>query len=89
MNDIDRPVWRKSTRSNGGSGCVEVALPAWRTSTRSEGGSGCVEVGLGDHCVGVRDSKDRGGPALWFPETAWADFLTAARAGEFDLPARS
>ncbi|MQA26359.1 MAG: DUF397 domain-containing protein, partial [Micromonosporaceae bacterium] len=57
-----------------------------RKSSRSVGASDCVEVALGDHRVGVRDSKDQGGPALWFPETAWADFIAAARAGEFDLP---
>ncbi len=65
MNDIDRLVWRKSTRSNGGSECVEVAL--------------------GERRVGVRDSKDRSGPALWLPAPAWTDFLAGVRAGAFDF----
>lgn len=64
MNDIDPLVWCKSSRSNGTSSCVEVAL--------------------GDHRIGVRDSKDRGGPELWFSASAWTDFIAAVRAGEFD-----
>ncbi|MER5454335.1 DUF397 domain-containing protein [Micromonospora sp. NPDC002389] len=49
----------------------------WRTSTRSSSNGGnCVEVtdnlpGI----VGVRDSKDPGGPALAFDPTAWQAFV--------------
>jgi hypothetical protein len=51
----------------------------WRVSTRSSSGGGnCVEVGAlvdGSRLVAVRDSKDRTGPALVFPRTAWTAFL--------------
>ena len=51
----------------------------WRVSSRSNSGGGnCVEVGAlvnGSGRVAVRDSKDRTGPALVFPRTAWTAFL--------------
>jgi hypothetical protein len=34
----------------------------------------------------VRDSTDPTGPVLRFPRGAWAAFLGAVRAGEFDRP---
>ncbi|MFI0791192.1 DUF397 domain-containing protein [Micromonospora rubida] len=56
----------------------------WRTSSRSGGDGDCVEVaGFGD-AVGVRDSKDRGGPALSFESAAWAGFVRATRSGALD-----
>ncbi|TDC77009.1 DUF397 domain-containing protein [Micromonospora sp. KC606] len=48
----------------------------WRTSTRSTGNGNCVEVAAVGARVAVRDSKDRSGPALAFPESAWAAFVT-------------
>lgn len=60
----------------------------WATSSYSspEGDNGnCVEVAmLPAATVGVRDSKDRGGPAHRVPADAWSAFLTGVRAGEFD-----
>lgn len=56
----------------------------WRKSSYSNGqDSGeCVEVGMGlPALVPVRDSKDPEGPVLTFAPAAWADFLTAVRAG--------
>jgi hypothetical protein len=51
----------------------------WRVSSRSNSGGGnCVEVGAlvdGSGLVAVRDSKDRTGPALVVPRTAWTAFL--------------
>jgi hypothetical protein len=50
------------------------------------GGSGCVEVRLlPAGRVAVRDSKDPSLPPNDFSPTAWKAFLTAIRAGEFDL----
>ncbi|MEU0550263.1 DUF397 domain-containing protein [Micromonospora sp. NPDC005979] len=47
----------------------------WRASTRSGGEGNCVEVAGFAETVGVRDSKDRPGPALTFTEAAWAAFV--------------
>lgn len=58
----------------------------WRTSSRSQT-SNCVEfapLGAGV-AVALRDSKDRGGPVLVFDRARWADFVTGAKAGVFDL----
>jgi hypothetical protein len=58
------------------------AKDGWRKSSYSntEGGS-CLEV-LDDQAVGipVRDSKTPHGPAVVFPRTGWALFVTAVKA---------
>ncbi|MBO4206116.1 DUF397 domain-containing protein [Micromonospora echinofusca] len=59
----------------------------WRKSSRSGGDGDCVEVAGFAEVVGVRDSKDRQGPVLTFAPGAWAGFVAATRAGEFDRPA--
>jgi Domain of unknown function (DUF397) len=67
---------------------AELSGAVWRKSTRSgNGGNSCVEVAknLSD-VVGVRDSKDRSGPALVFAAEAWTAFLAGVKGGEFDLP---
>lgn len=57
----------------------------WEKSSHSFCNSNCVEVQRRpDGSVGVRDSKDRGGPALAFTGAEWDAFLAGARAGEFD-----
>jgi hypothetical protein len=59
-------------------------LKGWRKSTYSndQGGS-CLEV-LDHHPVGVpvRDSKTPHGPAVVFPRSSWALFVTAVKADE-------
>jgi hypothetical protein len=62
----------------GSSGAV------WRTSSRSDAKRACVEVAAGPDQVGVRDSKDRSGPALVFPSGAWRAFVRELRAGGFE-----
>ncbi|MEU1756842.1 DUF397 domain-containing protein [Micromonospora matsumotoense] len=66
---------------------MDLTGAVWRTSTRSgNGGSTCVEVATNlPQVVGVRDSKDRGGPALTFAPAAWAGFVAATRAGTFGV----
>jgi hypothetical protein len=46
-----------------------------------------VEVSPSDDAthVGVRDSKDEGGPVLEFDRKTWGAFLDGVRAGTFDL----
>lgn len=53
----------------------------WRKSSRSGSEGDCVEVAAFAESVAVRDSKDRGGPALSFTPAAWAGFVRAARSG--------
>lgn len=57
----------------------------WRMSTRTNGQGACVEVAALGDVVGVRDSKDRTGPALAFAPTDWRAFLADVRAGRHDI----
>ncbi|WP_067884680.1 DUF397 domain-containing protein [Nocardia vaccinii] len=57
----------------------------WFKSSRSGAGKECVEVAfLFGERVGVRDSKNPGGPALVFAAADWTAFTTAVRLGLFD-----
>jgi hypothetical protein len=56
----------------------------WRKSSYSGGAQAdsCVEVAPNfPGIVPVRDSKDPEGPALVFPVTAWAAFVSDVKAG--------
>jgi hypothetical protein len=45
----------------------------------------CVEVAPVEAVV-VRDSKNGAdGPVLWFSRAEWGEFVTAVKAGKFDL----
>jgi hypothetical protein len=57
---------------------------AWRTGSRSNGEMACVEVAVVPGSVGVRDSKDRSGPALAFPPSAWQAFMGDVQLDGFD-----
>ncbi|MFD5384036.1 DUF397 domain-containing protein [Streptomyces sp. NPDC059474] len=63
----ESPRWFKSSYSNNGGACIEVAA----NLVASRG------------VVPVRDSKDPHGPALMFEPTAWSSFVSAVRRGEF------
>ncbi|GAB3139135.1 hypothetical protein GCM10027290_07730 [Micromonospora sonneratiae] len=52
----------------------------WFKSSRSADNANCVEVRFVDDAVGVRDSKDRGGPALAFSVAAWSGFVATLKA---------
>ena len=57
----------------------------WFTSTRSGStNANCVEMRLTDTAVGVRDSKNRLGPAFAFAPPAWRGLLTATKSGHLD-----
>jgi hypothetical protein len=70
-------AWRKSSFSDPGN-CVEVGED-WRKSTFSTPAGDCVEAGTAPAGVLVRDTADRGGPALAFPPQAWTAFLAGLR----------
>lgn len=77
--------WRKSSYSGSDGGdCLEV-LDGWRKSSYSgSDGGNCLEVQDGNLAgVPVRDSKNPDGPAVVFPPTGWASFVTALKRGEF------
>ena len=65
---------------------VDLSQAVWRRSAHSGANNNCVEVaGNLPGVVAVRDSKDRGGPALDFRPEAWSAFVAAVKDGEFDL----
>ena len=55
----------------------------WFTSSRSVNNAQYIEVRFG-RAVGVRDSKDRGGPTLDVAGAAWQAFVADVRAGQHD-----
>ena len=65
---------------------TDPSTAEWRKSSYCASGT-CVEVALLGGHVAVRDSKDRRGPLLYFSHSEWADFLDAARNGEFNSTA--
>jgi hypothetical protein len=65
---------------------VDLSRAVWRISTHSGANGNCVEVADNlPGVVAVRDSKDRGGPALAFTPDAWNAFLAGVKDGAFDL----
>lgn len=67
---------------------ADLSNARWFTSTHSGGGQDCVEVAfLSEGPVGVRDSKDRTGPALIFTPGEWEAFTSIVRNGELDRQA--
>lgn len=50
----------------------------WKTSSAS-GGTNCVEVAFAEDAVLVRDSKNRDGAVLRFPNATWREFVMAVK----------
>ncbi|MFJ3744583.1 DUF397 domain-containing protein [Streptomyces albidoflavus] len=61
------PDWFKSSHSNNGGACIEVAANLVPTH----------------NLVPVRDSKTPSGTVLTFPATAFSSFVAGVKAGEF------
>lgn len=65
---------------------TDLSCLAWRKSSRSNTApEQCVEVANLNHAVAVRDSTDRGGPALIIEPAGWSAFLGRVKAGAVDL----
>ncbi|MBM7443241.1 DUF397 domain-containing protein [Streptomyces sp. HB132] len=62
----ESPRWFKSSYSNNGGDCIEVA----------------ANLVVSHGVVPVRDSKDPSGPVLQFPAGAFASFVADVKAGE-------
>ena len=64
----------------------EFHTATWvKSSFSGPDGGNCVEVArLAEGWVGVRDSKDRTGPALVFALSEWAAFVNGVKGGHFD-----
>ncbi len=57
----------------------------WHKSSRSGTQAQCVEVArLDDGTIGIRDSKDPGGPTLRIGTAEWLAFLEGVARREFD-----
>jgi hypothetical protein len=57
----------------------------WVKSSLSFSNGNCVEVArLPEGAIGVRNSRDPGGPVLSFTPGEWDTFVGRARLGEFD-----
>ncbi len=57
----------------------------WRKARRSANNGACVEVAPSNGQIYVRDSKDRNGHVMQYPERSWRTFVTGAKTGLFDL----
>lgn len=55
---------------------------SWRKSSFSSDTANCVEFAPAGELVGVRDSKDPDGPALWFAPDVWQAFVDTVRNDE-------
>ncbi|MFC9931698.1 DUF397 domain-containing protein [Streptomyces sp. NPDC127190] len=56
---------------------------AWFKSSYSSDGTGnCVEAAYLVSEIGVRDSKDKQGPALVFPRSSWTAFISSVSTGK-------
>ncbi|MFF4079421.1 DUF397 domain-containing protein [Streptomyces sp. NPDC001777] len=65
----ESPLWFKSSYSNNGGACIEVAAN--------------LVASLG--VVPVRDSKDPNGPVLATSPVSFAAFVVGVKAGEFGV----
>jgi Domain of unknown function (DUF397) len=62
---------------------ARLSRATWRKSSHSGGSGNCVQVAsLPPGAVGVRDSKDPGGPALVFTAQAWQAFTDQVKSGK-------
>ena len=64
---------------------ITMTGSTWVKSSLSFANGNCVEVSdQPGGTIGVRNSRDRGGPVLRFTPDEWQAFLGGVRNGEFD-----
>ncbi|MER5974254.1 DUF397 domain-containing protein [Streptomyces sp. NPDC002055] len=62
----------------------DLTKALWRRkSSHSSDTGACVEVAALPDAVAALDTKDPGGPALFFTRNGWTDFIRAVNRGEF------
>ncbi|GAA4010610.1 hypothetical protein GCM10022247_36030 [Allokutzneria multivorans] len=61
---------------------LDTNFTEWRTSSRSGPPQNqCVQVGWSSNAVGIRDTKDPGGPVLAFAPVRFYAFIDWLRTG--------
>jgi hypothetical protein len=69
---------------------IDLSRAVWRKSTFSSQNGGCVEIAANlPGVIAIRDSKRPDGGAHVISGPAFAAFLADARAGRYDISARS
>lgn len=63
---------------------IDFSHSTWQKSTRSQQSGQCVELARTDGWIGLRDSKEPGGPVLVFTAEEFATFLDGVVKNEFD-----
>jgi hypothetical protein len=65
---------------------IAPQFSGWKKSSYSANGNNCVEVAAAPGVVGVRDSKlGADSPILTVTPAGWSTFVSAVKAGRFDL----
>ncbi|WP_307822002.1 DUF397 domain-containing protein [Streptomyces coffeae] len=63
-----------------------AAEDAWfKSSYSNDSGGSCVEIADLTTQVGIRDSKDKHGPALLVPTASWSSFINMVRTESIGL----
>jgi hypothetical protein len=88
-----RTFWKDTNQQRGNVGSTTLRSPlerlssgsSWIKSSLSYANGNCVEVASWPGAkIGVRNSRDSGGPVLRFTSDEWHAFLGGVRNGEFD-----
>lgn len=59
---------------------------AWfKSSYSTDTGGSCVEIADLNKNIGIRDSKDKKGPALLVEASSWSAFLGLVKSGQVDF----